>query len=232
MARGRQYTQIISDVRAELRRNNDPGVRASDLPSIQQAVKRAYETLYDEYDWPHLRQVFAKIPLAAGQRYYDPTDDMDFDRMEKVVVWFNSISSELERGIGFEDYNLVDSEATTPARSDPAQKWDVRFVTTTEQIEIWPIPESNDQDLQFIGIKKFVQFVDDSDLCRIDDQIVILAAAIALETDKVAKQEKQIALAARLARVKARGKSGSKTYRLGLGQERPDNGRVTIRIAG
>ena len=46
--RGKQFTQLISDVRAELRRNNDPGVRAADLPSIQQAVNRAYETTLSE----------------------------------------------------------------------------------------------------------------------------------------------------------------------------------------
>lgn len=233
MARGRQFLQIISDVRAELRRTNDPGTRASDLPSIQQAVRRAYESLYDEYDWPHLRQVFPKIALAAGQRYYDAPDDMDFDRMETVAVWQNGIPIPIDRGIGFDDYASFDSEATTPERSDPVQKWDVRFVTTTEQIEVWPIPAGNDQRLQFIGIRKLDRLVDDSDLVYLDDLIVVLAAAISLEPDENLKREKEIALAARLHRVKSRGKSGAKTVRMGLGDtSRNPIGRAIVRISG
>lgn len=233
MARGRQYTQLISDVRAELRRNNDPGVRASDLPSIQQAIKRSYETLYDEYDWPHRRQIFAKIALAAGQRYYDFPDDMDFERMEKVVVWSSGIPIEITRGIDFDDYASFDSEATTPVRSDPVIKWDVRWQSTTEQIEVWPIPAGNDQDLQFIGITKFVQLVDDADLCQLDDICVVLGAAIALDKDPDNTREKVAALTRRLAQVRARGRSGSEPVRLGLGAaNKPVIGRAIVRISG
>jgi hypothetical protein len=213
--RRKQFTQLISDVRAELRRNNDPGVRAADLPSIQQAIGRAYESLYDEYDWPHLRQVFARITLSAGERYYDFPDDMDFDRLEKVVVWQSSLPIPITRGIDFEEYAEYDSEADV--RGDPVSKWDVRWQTTKEMIEVWPIPASNTQALQFVGITKFQQLVDDADLCRLDDNIVVLTAAISLETNKETKLEKQIALAARLVRVKGRSQGASGFVRIGLG---------------
>lgn len=228
--RGKQYTQLISDVRAELRRNNDPGVRAADLPSIQQAIGRAYESLYDEYDWPHLRQVFPRIALSAGQRYYDFPDDMDFDRMDKVVVWRDGLPFPICRGIGFEEYAQYDSE--NDDRSDPVVKWDVRWVSTAEQIEVWPLPASNSQELQFVGITKFEQLVDDADLCRLDDNIVVLAAAISLETNKVAKQEKEMALVARLARVKGRSQSGSEPFRLGLGKASGRPSQAVVRISG
>lgn len=226
----RQYTQLISDVRAELRRNNDPGVRAADLSSIQQAIGRAYETLYDEYDWSHLRQVFPRIPLAAGQRYYDFPDDLDFDRLEEVAVWRDGLPFAFERGIGFKEYAQYDSE--NDERSDPAVKWDVRWVSTAEQIEVWPLPASNDMAMQFIGITKFEPLVDDSDLCRLDDNIVVLAASISLETNKETKKEKEGALAARLSRVKGRSKSDSKPIRLGLGQATGRPSQAVVRISG
>lgn len=227
--RGKQFTQLISDVRAELRRNNDPGVRAADLPSIQQAINRAYESLYDEYDWPHLRQIFPRITLNAGQRYYDFPSDMDFDRLERVVVWRDGIPLPIERGIDYEEYAQYDSEAGD--RSDPVVKWDLRWVTTAPQIEVWPIPAS-EQALQFTGILKFAPLVDDSDLCRLDDNIVVLAAAISLEVNKEAKREKENALILRLARVKGRSQGGSEPFRLGLGKPMGRPTQAVVRISG
>jgi len=231
MARGKQFTQLISDLRAELGRNNDPGVRASDLAQLQQTLSQVYEQLYAAYDWPHLREVFPRIALSAGQRYYDFPDDMDFDRMEKVVVWYNSQPASIKHGIGFEDYATYDSE--TDDRGDPVFKWDVRWVSTKEQIEVWPIPAGNDQALQFIGIKKFVDLVDDSDKCRLDDNFVVLTAAQRLDTDKNRIAARNIALIRLEGTLKGRAKSGAETYRMGLGQANPpNNGRAVVRIAG
>lgn len=234
MARGKQYTQLLADLRAELRRNPDPGVRAADLSALQQATKRAYETLYDEYDWPHLRRTFPKVPLAAGQRYYDFPTDMDYDRLEDVKVWYGSLPFDVDRGIEIDDYASYNSEATTPVRATPVLKWDVRWVTTKEQIEVWPIPSDNNQSLQFTGIKKFVQLVDDADQCLLDDALVTLAAAIILEKDPNALKEKAGALERRLDRLKGRGKAAAVVYRMGLGQANPDipSSRATVRIAG
>lgn len=231
--RNRQFTQLISDLRAELRRNNDPGVRASDLPAIQQAINRSYETLYDEYDWPFLTETFDAIPLSAGQRYYDFPTTMDLDRLETVVVWFNNQPTPIERGISFADYASYNSEAVTPVRTDPVLKWDVRRVGTATQIEVWPIPASNDQTLQFKGRLKFARMVDDADLCLLDDMIVVLGGAIAIETNDKNRQEKMLAQQMRLANIKKRSKTDSKMYRLGLGAaDAVPSGRVTVRIAG
>lgn len=234
MARGKQFTQLIAGVRAELRRNNDPGVRASDLASIQQSIQRAYEDLYDGYDWAHLRRVFDKIPLSAGQRYYDFTTDMDFDRLEEVVVWFNELPMSIERGISLGDYASFNSEAATPMRADPVLKWDVRNVAGATQIEVWPIPDSNEQSLQFVGVKKFVQLVDDGDLCDLDDKLVELTAALSLETNEAGIREKAAALDRRLPRLKGRGKAASQVYRMGLGGTDADRApaRTTVIVSG
>lgn len=233
MARGKQFTQLIAGVKAELRRNNDPGVRASDLSAIQQAVQRAYEDLYDEYDWPHLRAIFDAVPLSAGQRFYDYPDELDFDRIEQVRVWFNEQPFRVERGIDLDDYATYNSEADTPARADPVLKWDVRDVDDATQLEVWPIPSSDDQTIQFIGIKKFAQLVDDADLCRLDDKLVILRAALVLETNEAGVREKTAAYQGRLVRLKGRGKTNTPIVRMGLGTaDEPLPTKTMVVIAG
>lgn len=235
MALRKQFSQLLSDLRATLGRNNDPGVRASDLAQLQHAINLAYEQEYRDYDWPHLRRVFPRIDLAAGQRYYDLPDtsgyEMDFDRMESVAVWHNGIPIPIDRGIGFEDYATYDSE--NDDRSDPVVKWDIRFTGTKEQIEVWPLPAGNAQDLQFIGIRKFASLVDDSDQCMLDDQLVVLTAAQLVDTVEERMRVRDVALTRIRASLKARSKSASQPVRVGLGRkDAPNPYRATIRISG
>lgn len=232
MARGKQFSQLVSALKAEIGRNNDPGVRASDLAQLKQVINQVYEQEYAAYDWPHLRTVFERIDLEAGSRYYDFPEDMDFDRMESVAVWFNDQPVKVVRGIGFEEYAAFDSEADV--RSDPMERWDVRYSDdNTAQIEVWPIPASNDQELQFIGIQAFVALVDDSDICRLDDQLVILHAAQRLDKDKDRIRARAITLARLDATLKGNSKSGSAPVRLGLGRRDPlESGKAVVRIAG
>lgn len=231
MALRKQYSQLLSDLRAQLGRNNDPGVRASDLAQLQETISQVYEQLYTEYDWPHLHQVFDRIPLAAGQQYYDFPDAMDYDNIDKVAVWFNNQPIAIERGIGFAEYATYDPALN--ARADPVEKWDVRFVTTKEQMEVWPLPASNNQAVQFIGYRAFSDLVDDADQCLIDDNYVVLTAAQMLDKDKNRLITRARALDRLEAQLKAGSKGASKTVRLGLGAaEQETISRAVVRIAG
>lgn len=226
----KQFGQLQSDLRAELGRNNDPGVRAGDLPQIKQVLSRVYETLYDEYDWPHLNEIHERITMQAGERYYDFNDTLDYDKITDAVVWYNGQPERIHRGIRFEDYALYDSEADD--RSDPVQKWDVRYVAGVAQLEIWPIPSSNTVEVQFEGKRKFVDLVDDADLCLLDDTLVVLEAAGEIAPDKDDIQRKLIAARRRFGIVKGRGKGGSTPIRIGLGSSEPKPTGVVVRIAG
>lgn len=233
MARRKQFTQLISDLRAELERSSDPAVGVSDLPALKQAITRNYETLYDAYDWPHLNQVFDRITLNAGQRYYDFPENMDYDNLKRVVVWWNSRPVPIHRGISFEEYAVYSSE--DDERVDPVVKWDVRATDTVEQCEVWPVPASSGQYLQFEGKLKFVQLVDDDDLCRLDDHLVVLYSAADLLGPKSGKVQLKITEAQqRLGMLKAKSASGSGTVRMGLGaaDKGPSYGRSVVRVSG
>ena len=177
MARGTQLLQLITMLRAELGRSTSPALGVADVPTLKQALNRAYETLYKK-DWQHLRREFAKITLSAGQRYYDLPALLDSDRVEKTVVWWNGEPYPLKKGIGFEQFAAYDS--TIDERNSPAARWDIRFTGTVEQIEIWPVPADNQQTLQFIGKSRFTRLVNDIDTCRLDDNLVVLHAAARL----------------------------------------------------
>lgn len=231
MARRKQFIQLVYDLRAELGRAVDPAAGVSDLPSLKQTIARTYETLYDDYDWPHLAVVTDRVPLNAGQRFYDFPDPVEFDGVEEAVVWYNGQPLKLERGIGFEHYAAFDSDADE--RSDPALRWDVRHTGLREQMEIWPVPASA-QQVQFKGKIKFKPLVDEADVCLLDDNLVVLYAAVEL-LPRQKSGDAQIKLAAaqqRLAKMKARSKGGSTTIRIGLGgaSGAPVSTRSVVRV--
>lgn len=233
MARRRQFMQLVTDLRAELSQSTDPAVSVSNTPTLKRILARHYEAAYEEYDWPHLNQIFDRISLSAGERFYDFPEDCDYDDIQEIVVWWNSQPVPIHRGIGFEEYATLDSE--NDARSDPVERWDVRFTSTREQMEVWPIPASSNQALQIRGKTKLVPLVNDSDLCRIDDHIVILRAAVELvpEKERSAAQAKLAHAVARLGQIKARSRAASGSVRMGLGRSnRPVYGRSVVRVSG
>src|SRR5690242_18811291 len=226
----RQFLQIVTDLRAELERSTDPAVGVSDFPTLKTKLNRVYETLYADYDWPHLMRTFDKTPLHTGERYYDPPEDLDYDRIEEVVVWWSSQPVPITRGISFQDYAFVNSEEG--ATQDPVEKWDVRYDSGKPTIEVWPIPASNQNSLQFRGIQKFKPLVDDADVCLLDDKMVVLFAAAEIAPAKGGN--KQIFLQAankRMLQIRGNAKSASPRVRIGGAEMRPAPRGAIIRVA-
>ncbi len=183
------------------------------------------ELLYDEYDWPFLRQMFPAKTLQAGERYFDfpvglnsnRIDDNDGTEGPGVVCWYSNMPMPLQRGIGFNEYAIYNSD--NGVRQEPAIKWDIRWTGTSEQIEIWPIPVTNTSSIQLKGIRKLRPLIADGDVCDLDDQLIVLFTAAELLSRAGAANASAVGAAAkaRLARMKGRAKSGSSTYRLGMG---------------
>lgn len=230
MARGTQLLQLVTMLRDETGRANSVAVGVDDVPALKHLLRRTQETLYAKHDWPFLRTVFDRIPLQAGQRYYDPPTGLDFDRIEDVAVWDSGTAYRLTRGIGFEEYTTYDSESDE--RSESTLRWDVRWRDTAEMIEVWPVPSSNNLELQFIGIRNLRALVADSDVADLDDAMIVLYAAAELlpKGSELAKLKLELGRD-RFNTVKGLANRGGQTYRMGSGPAQSDRGRVTVRVS-
>ena len=218
MARNKQLTQLIDALRAEVGHAVSVSVGVDNLPAIKQLIRRTQETLYDDFDWPHLRIQPTKA-LAAGQRYYDFDTTLDYERIEEVVLWYSGQPHMLERGIGFGDDAQFDSDSGI--RSDPQLKWDVRHTGTKEQLEIWPIPSSNSNKIQYKGIKKLNALTDLNDTADLDDQLIILFAAAEILTRQKSQDAgaKLAAANARYLKLKGRTKGAGQIAVMGGGSD-------------
>lgn len=231
MARGTQLLKLVEMLREEVNRATSVAVGNDDLPSLKNKLSRTQEVLYDEYDWPFLRQVFPAKQLNAGQRYYDFPVGLNPDRIDDsdstdgpgVVIWYSNFPRPIQRGIGFKEYAIYNSE--DDIRQEPALAWDVRWTGTSEQIEIWPIPVSQSATIQFKGIRTLRPLIKDSDVCDLDDQLIVLLSAAEILARQGSQSAPAVAAMAksRLARVKGRSVSASKTYRMGMGEGEKDN---------
>lgn len=233
MARRRSFSQLQSSLRAELGRDNAPAVRSSDMPALRETLNRNYQIVYEEDAWPFLRTIFDKMPLVAGERYYDFPAGLDYERILDVAVWQGNVPLHPIRGIGFAQYATYDP--ATDNRSDPVLRWDIAYDTAQDQFEVWPIPASNANTIQFIGIKAFAPLVNDADICLVDDILVVLPSAIEFlaRSKSPDANVKMVAAQRRLDRAKGRGATNRPTYRLGLGPAPSStSNRTTVRIAG
>ena len=213
MARGATFLKLFTMLRGEIHRSADPAVGIEDLPVLKTKLNRVYETLYDGYDWPHLLRWLPKQNFAAGQRYYDVPSGQ-YEELREVIAWWNNTPHPLARGIGWEQYSAYDSEADE--RSDPALRYEIRFTGTKEQIEIWPIPGSA-SPFQVVIKRQFAPLVNDADVCLIDDQSVVLAAAAELHPDGNERVRLQAAALMRLDAQKANTKNDTEGVRMGMG---------------
>ena len=230
MAKGAQFSQLYTDLRAELRRSSSVAVGVEDLATLKRTINHVYRTLYIDYEWPHLRKVFPKIELAAGQRYYDFPADLDNDLLEAAVVWNGNIAEEIRVGIGFDEYSFLDPDEDD--RQDPVQAIDFRFTGTATQIEVWPLPATNNYSIQFRGYILLPKLVEDSDKCWLDDELVVLfAAAELLKGTKAEDADSKLLIAqGYLQRLKARSKGPAKRVSMGLGSSERRQGYSGVSI--
>jgi hypothetical protein len=182
MARGTQFAALVYMLRAEIRRSTAVNVGVDDLPEIKQAINRQYAIQWAATEWPFLDDYY-KLQLNIGQKLYSPpnglyftTRAMTFDRIKDIAVFYSGVPQRIERGIHFEDYALFDGDLGS--YSDPVLKYDIRYGNAgQEQIEVWPVPSGSAQVLKAFAKVAWAPLVSDSDLCLIDDLLVVLFAA-------------------------------------------------------
>jgi|DEB0MinimDraft_6_1074348.scaffolds.fasta_scaffold00040_53 hypothetical protein len=233
MARKTQLLSLIAQLRAETGRTQTVSVGIDEVENLKEMLRRVQEQLYDEYDWPHLR-VQKTVALAAGQRYYDLPTGLNFDRIEDVRLEYNDVYQGIDRGIELEDYSIFNSNASTPERSSPSLKWDIRYTGSTEQIEVWPIPNDNIQTLYFLGTQSLSDLIQESDRADLDDRLIVLYAAAEI----LARQESKDAQAKleqankRLATLRKNSIKKAPMIQMGLGRVRgTDRNKVKIVVS-
>lgn len=234
MARGLSLSQLTSDLRDELRRANSAAAAPDATPHLHRTINHTYEVLYIEHPWPFLRKWFS-LTLNAGQQYYDVPSGLDIVYVEKVKLKHNGLFIDIDRGIDLEDYSAFDPEADE--RSNPALKWDIRFTGSSEQIEVWPLPDSVSQSLRFFGPYQISKLVDNTDICRLDGELIVLfAAAEILKGEGNEGADAKLRLAqSLLQKHKIRSTSGAAGgFSVGNGRATNDrlNPRTTVRISG
>ena len=233
MARNVQLLNLVKSLRAEVGHSIDTAVGADSEFALKEILRRNQEALYDDYDWPFMR-IMPSFTLSAGQRYYGLPTDLNMERIEQVELWNGGTPEPLARGIGFKHYASQDSDSDD--RSDPARAWDIRWRTTVEQIEIWPIPATNGTStggrVQFMGIRDLRALVSDDDVADIDAILIVLfSAAEILSRAKHPDAQAKVNIAnARYNRLKGRMKGASEPIIIGGAGPGPVRRGPTVRV--
>ncbi|WPZ36706.1 hypothetical protein T8K17_11225 [Thalassobaculum sp. OXR-137] len=102
--------QLVAELRAETLRATDPAQGLSEREGLVHALRRTQRVLYDSHEWRFLNADW-RLPLRAGQRFYDVPSGLSIEKMNSVVVkWGENLVHPFERGVGFEEYNVHESE--------------------------------------------------------------------------------------------------------------------------
>lgn len=171
---GDTLATLVEEVQFELVQVASPAAGQNFREHIKARIRREYRRLYQDHNWPDLIEWFT-TETSAGERYYDFPSGVTLETTLSIHQKYGGVWSDpLERGITPQDYNAFDSDAGV--RADPVQRWRPR----AGQIELWPMPASNDVPLLFVAKRPFTQLVDEADVCDLDTDLVVLFSAAQL----------------------------------------------------
>lgn len=192
MTRGTSLQELVLMLRAELRNDLNNALGQNVITTYKRRLATEQERLYFEGDWPFMRGRF-DVLTKDGQRYYDlPVDP---ERITLVEVKVDGVWYELPYGISGAQYNIYDSDATTPEEADRVRSWQLYRPTgsNTDQFEIWPIPVTDDYStVRFHGVKALNPLTSETHTADLDDQLIVLYAAASLQRDE---KERELLLA-------------------------------------
>lgn len=171
MSRGSTLTTLVDMLRKEIGASSDPAVGVNSKEVLIQTLNRTQNRLFFKYDWHFLKVIHNKL-TQAGSRYYDVPTTMNAERIIDVNVKYSNIWQPLSRGIDLSHYNQYDSDSDE--RSDPPRCWEIYG---KNQIEVWPLPATNDLPIRIQGVQKVKEMIYGSDTAVLDDDLIVLFAA-------------------------------------------------------
>jgi hypothetical protein len=231
MARHVTLVRILDQLRAEARLSLNPAHNRQVRDTHLNLLQRIQERLWDDFAWPHLR-VQRLVKVQAGQRYYDTPDDVLIDNIETLQIYDGGGWRTLVPGIYPEHYSSHNSDLDE--RAYPPSRWQIH---EDEDIEVWPISDTNADEttmegmFKFVGIRNLKPFVADSDRADLDDRLLVMFGAAELLAAAGAK-DAQIKLdqANAIYRRLRSGLTPRKRFRMfgtGLGTAQPQREFVT-----
>ena len=197
MARGTQLQDLVTKLRLELGRDPSSGQGQQELTRFKKMLEHTQEELYEEHDWEFL-SIHRDESLVAGSRYYSFDADLSFERVERAEVKVDGTWYPVSYGITPDHYNTYDS--ADDERSDRVLCWDAY---ESDQFEVWPLPNANDQSLRFYGTKNLSRLTADTDRADLDDLLIVTTAAAKLATNETQMSSLLARAAGRLSRLKA-----------------------------
>lgn len=128
-----------------------------------------------------------------------------------------AVSPTVAGSVTVADINVM-SNGVSARRNDPVTKWQLIDVGNGTQIELWPVPASPSGTFRLFGKRALKPLVADTDVCDLDDILILLACKMEKLAGKKDGQLAQQAFTARLNIMKTRfNKSGS--FRMGGGYD-------------
>lgn len=129
---------------------------------IDSMIRSAQEQLYTQFDWAELKAVYERL-TGADQQFYDYPPDCNIERITGFWVIWGGKHVALKEGIKASDRSF--SVGSVPARYE-----------RRDQIELNPIPSSDEYTLRFEYIKTLSPLVVNSDRTSLPSEIVYLHA--------------------------------------------------------
>jgi len=173
MALGATLGQVVEAVRHESGQSANAAFGANTADPLRHQIRRMYNWLHDDFDWPHLH-IWRDEVLQPGERYYSYPADITFGRWESV----QTLPPDMSRwepvcyGITYGNLNAVNSDKDI--RQDPVRRWQP---FEGDQYEVWPIPAGSGGKLRIHGYAAPKALVKDADTLDIDDTLISLYVA-------------------------------------------------------
>lgn len=220
MARHTTLVKLLDKLRVAARLSLNPAHNAQNRAAQVAQLQAEQERLWADFDWPHLR-VERQVQLQAGQRYYDTPEDIAIDRIERIEIFRDGSWHKLDAGIDGCHYGAWNSDLDE--RTYPPRRWKIH---EDEDIEIWPISDTNgdaetlEGTLKFIGVRNLDPLVDDSDRADLDDQMLVdyVAAGILAASGAKDARLKLDSANARYAKLRGLMSPRQKTNLFGIGE--------------
>lgn len=170
--------ELRKEIQVEAGLSSEEGATAYSKDRLNMVINRTERMMKTRDDWPTQKyEIYGAT--TADAKLIDIPEGVSIKNIRNIDVLFGQEWLPLSKGIGPRERSVY----TDTMRATPAQRWDY-LSSEPEKIEIWPIGSSA-QSLMFRGQLDVGQMVEESDLCTLDaDVIVLMVAAEILGRDK------------------------------------------------